>query len=406
MEKRIILVVICTSFITTFMGSALTLSIPSIENQFNISASAVSWVVTVYMLTCAALAIPFGLLADRSDRKKILSIGIFVFFASSICILLAGSYVILLFIRFGQGVGAAMIFSTIIAVLIDSCDEKERGKIIGYQTSSNYLGLSLGPVLGGFCNYYLGWKFVFYIAAAVSFAALVLAVSTFGKNIFKADKKSSTGVKSFHNKKKSFKLFKNPAYLCSNIAALINYGSIYAISYLVSIYLQVVMDYSSKGAGLILVASPVLITLLSPVAGRLSDKYSPGRLSAFGMAICLSSLLALAFTLENKSLAIIIIILSLSGIGCAFFSTPNTASVMKNVEEDQYGLANSVLSTMRSLGHGISMGIISLILGHYIGDLPFAKAPESQLIISIKMCFIIFSVITFVGIFMAGKHKS
>ena len=96
MEKRIILVVICTSFITTFMGSALTLSIPSIENQFNISASAVSWVVTVYMLTCAALAIPFGLLADRSDRKKILSIGIFVFFASSICILLAGSYVILL----------------------------------------------------------------------------------------------------------------------------------------------------------------------------------------------------------------------------------------------------------------------------------------------------------------------
>ena len=174
-------VTILTSFITTFMGSALNLSIPSIDAEFGAGSQTVNWVVTAYMLTCTGLAIPFGYLADSGNRSCILKIGIAIFTAASVFAVIFDRIGMLILFRGLQGVGAAMIFSSNIPILVDSFTEAQRGKVLGYAACANYLGLSLGPVLGGILNTNLGWRAIFVSTAVVSgicFTGACLAIRT------------------------------------------------------------------------------------------------------------------------------------------------------------------------------------------------------------------------------------
>ena len=175
-KKNTILVCVITSFITTFMGSALNLSIPSLEEEFKVGARTVGWVVTIYMLTCSALAVPFGRLADRVEKRRILRYGIMIFSAASLLAVISRKMWMLLVFRLMQGIGASMIFSTNVAMVSDAAEKEERGKLLGYTTAANYLGLSAGPAVGGLLNDSFGWRSVFLAAAAVSAAAFFIAV--------------------------------------------------------------------------------------------------------------------------------------------------------------------------------------------------------------------------------------
>ena len=170
-KKNTILVCVITSFITTFMGSALNLSIPSLEEEFKVGAQTVGWVVTIYMLTCSALAVPFGRLADRVERRSVLRTGILIFSISSLTAVLSKKMWMLLAFRLMQGIGASMIFSTNIAILVGAFDEEHRGRVLGYSTCATYAGLSAGPVLGGVLNQNFGWRAIFIATAIVSAAA-------------------------------------------------------------------------------------------------------------------------------------------------------------------------------------------------------------------------------------------
>ena len=170
-QRNTIFVCVITAFITTFMGSALNLSIPSLEEEFRVGAQTVGWVITIYMLTCAALAVPFGRLSDRVERQSILRMGILIFCISSLTAVLSKNMWMLLTFRLMQGIGASMIFSTNIAILVGAFDEEHRGRVLGYSTCATYAGLSAGPVLGGVLNQNLGWRSIFIATAIVSAAA-------------------------------------------------------------------------------------------------------------------------------------------------------------------------------------------------------------------------------------------
>ena len=170
-QKATVSVAVITSFITTFTGSALNLSIPALNQEFAVSAAAIGWIVTGYMLTLAVLTVPFGRIADLTSRKKILETGIFIFMVCAVLAAFSWKLWILLALRIMQGVGAAMIFSTNHAILISAFPESERGKVLGYALASTYVGLAAGPVIGGVINHYLGWRFIFAFIAAVSFVS-------------------------------------------------------------------------------------------------------------------------------------------------------------------------------------------------------------------------------------------
>ena len=198
---------------------------------------------------------------------------------------------------------------------------------------------------------------------------------------------------------------KNLPFTLSNLAAMVNYGSNFALSYLMSIYLQVVKGMSSQWAGVILITNTVIMTVLSPFVGRISDRHSPFKMSAAGMALCAAALGLLSFLSEDLSLAKIIMILALSGVGFSFFSTPNTNAVMSCVEREDYGVSASILSTMRSIGHTAGMSVVSAVVGIYIGSGSLKGAGTEVLMKTFHISFFIFTLLCILGIFMAGKRK-
>ena len=450
-EKQLptILVVVITSFITTFTGSALNLSIPAMGNEFHASATMIGWIVTGYILAAAVLSVPFGRLADLTGRKRILVIGIFIFALCSGGAAFASSMEMLLLLRVVQGLGAAMIFSTNTAVLISAFSPEKRGKVLGYSIASTYIGLSAGPVVGGVLNHYLGWRSIFVTTFAVSLLVFLIAarkppsanptrgaehVEGFGNilyllmlttimfglssisTLFFAKYLIITGIILFvlfvaHELKTQYPIIKvrlfahNIGYSFSNIAALMNYGATFALGYLLSIYLQVVMGFDSQISGLIVISQPLRMAILSPYAGRLSDRVSPFKLASFGMGLCALGLFSFIFISVNYPFPMIIANLIVVGIGFAFFSSPNTNAVMACVEKEDYGVASSVLATMRSIGHSMSMAVVTFIVGKQMGSVTLSEAEPRLLVEAMHISFIVFTCVCAVGIFISLKRK-
>lgn len=453
MSKKIqritVAVAVITSFITTFTGSALNLSVPAIGEEFHVSAGFVGWLITGYTLAVAAFSVPMGRIADITCRKKVLVTGIVIFTLCCAGSFFAPSMVMLMIIRMIQGVGASMIFSTNTAVLLSAFPGSVRGRVIGYSLASTYVGLSSGPVVGGFLNYYLGWRSIFAVTGILAFVALLMAalklpedkrekkggsfdakgnilylisvlmlmygLAEIGKGglpVFIAAVGVLLGILFVRHEARAedpavkVMLFReNKGYAFSNLAALLNYGATFAISYLISIYLQVIMGYSSQTAGLIMISQPVIMAVLSPVMGRLSDRFSPFGLSSFGMGFCAVGTVIFIFVGENTELWIIIAALVITGLGFALFSSPNTNAVMSCVEKEDYGVASSVLATMRSIGHTLSMVIVTVVVTRYMGRVSLNDASPENLIDVINTSFIIFTVICLTGVFISLKRK-
>ncbi|HWQ80131.1 MAG TPA: MFS transporter [Anaerovoracaceae bacterium] len=444
-----IIVAVFTAFIIPFNGSALNLSIPAMGSEFHVSAASVGWIVTGYLIAAAVLSVPFGRIADLTGRKWVLVTGILSFAVCTGAAAFAGSMAVMLLLRVLQGVAGAMIFSTNTAVLISAFPPDKRGKVLGYSIGATYTGLSAGPVIGGIMNHYLGWRSIFVLTFAVSAAVCMIAFKKLPGG--KAEKNGQTmdflgnilyismltlimfglsavtdlsyakylilvGIILFilfvrHElKMKSpiveVRLFANNiGYSFSNLAALMNYGATFALGYLLSIYLQVVKGYDSQISGLILIAQPLMQAVLSPYCGKLSDRVSPFKLASFGMGLCALGLLSFIFISEQYPLPLIIANLIVVGVGFAFFSSPNTNAVMACVEKKDYSVASSILATMRSIGHSVSMAVVTIIVAWQIGNVMLSDAEPGVLVNTMHISFIILTCVCAVGIFISLKRK-
>lgn len=452
--KKYTLFVVCgASFLTPFMGNAINIAIPSIGEEFNSNALLLSWVATSYLLASATFLVPFGRLADIVGRKKIFLLGITSFALFSFLCGLAWSIHSLIFFRILQGIGSAMIFGTGVAILTSVFPPQERGKVIGINVATVYTGLSLGPVLGGVMNHNLGWSSIFYLTALISLVVLLFSLTklkgewagakgepfdllgsilysvglvalmygisaieavvwakyvlAFGLVVLIAfvlyEMKVSYPVLNIHF------FSKNITFAFSNLAAFINYSATFALGFLLSLYLQVVLGYNSQIAGLILLSQPVLMALLSPFAGSLSDRVDPRIVSSTGMAICSLGLFIFCFLTKTTPIWLLVLNLGLLGIGFALFGSPNTNSVMGSVEKRYYGIASSTLGTMRLTGQAISMAVATLLLTIYVGEVDFSSANPDSLLRGTKTAFVVFTIMCFGGIFASlarGKRTS
>lgn len=443
LKKYTLLVAMGASFLTPFMGSAINLAVPSIGRDFNSSAILLSWVVTSYLLSSAAFLVPFGRLADIVGRKKIFLAGVAAFSLFSLLCGLARSIESLIIFRILQGVGSAMIFGTGMAILTSVFPPQERGRVLGLNVAVVYTGLSLGPVLGGWMNHNLGWQSIFYFNALVGILILFFTVSRLAGEWAGARGESfdftgavlySAGLVMFMYGISSIatsawagyflaaglavmagfvryeirvaqpvlnmRLFTgNATFAFSNLAALINYSATFAVGFLLSLHLQVVMGYNSQIAGLILLAQPVIMALLSPFAGRLSDRVEPRVVSSWGMALTTMGLLVFCFISSSTPIWLVMGNLGLLGTGFALFSSPNSNAVMGSVEKRFYGVASSALGTMRLTGQAVSMAIVTLIIAFFVGNVKLGPEYSELLIRSSRTAFIVFTVLCFAGIF-------
>ncbi|MCZ3366372.1 MULTISPECIES: MFS transporter [Methanobacterium] len=442
-KTTVLLIATMASFLTPFMGTSLIIALPTIANELAVNAILLSWISTAYILTGAMFAVPFGKIADVYGMKKIFTYGIIILTVSTFLAAVSPSAEFLIVTRAVQGVSSAMIMVTGLAMITSVFPPQERGRAIGINLTVGYAGLVMGPVLGGFLTQYLGWRSIFYLIVPLGLLVSVLIFWKMKGNEWaeckgeKLDRWGTLlyiimlalvligfstitdtlgmimvilGIMGFisfvmwelkvKNPVLEVKLFfKNKKFAFSNLATFISYISTFAVSFLLSLYLQFIKGFDPRTAGLILVIQTIFMVILSPVAGRLSDKFDPGKLASMGMGIITVGLLILALITAETSLYIIILALAIIGIGIGIFSAPNANVIMGSVEKKYMGLSSAILSTMRILGQTFGMGLILVIFAVYIGAVQFSPQNYPELLISIKITFTISVVLSLIAVF-------
>ncbi|MCD4710307.1 MAG: MFS transporter [Bacteroidales bacterium] len=442
-SKRLILfLIIITSFINPFLGAAINIALPAISEEFSLGAVGMSWVAMAFLLSSAVFLVPLGKLADIRGRKRIFFIGNIIIAATSILCALSQSGGMLISLRAIQGIGSAMVFGTGIAIITSVYPPNERGKAIGISVTSVYIGLSLAPFLGGILTQYLGWRTIFY--ATVPFELVViwitwryikeewadargekfdlsgsiiylLSMSAFMFGFSRLPETSAIilaaagllGLVGFSilEMKLKFPIFNiqlfasNRLFAFSNLAALINYATTFAITFLLSLYLQYVLGLSPRDAGMILITQPVMMAIVASISGRLSDRHDPRILASAGMGVIVGGLIMLTFLTEYSSITYLVVILAIVGFGFGMFSSPNTNAIMGSVDKKYLGVASATVGTMRLTGQMMSMGIATLILQLFIGSNPISAHYSTQFISSMRTTFIVFVILCILGIF-------
>lgn len=442
LKRSVLTVTAFASFLTPFMGSSVNLALPAIGKEFGLSAITLNWIVNSYMLSTAVFLLPAGRMGDILGRKKVFTIGIFVFTLTMLLLAFTPGVEWLISLRIIQGVASAMIFGTNLAILSAVFPVGERGRAMGINVTAVYIGLASGPFLGGILTEYLGWRSIFAFLVPMGIISLVLinrkmkgewrdahgerfdwpGSLVYGASLaaimygfaklpsttgwiltsigiallplfFIIEKKSSSPVFDISL------IFKNRVFAFSSLAALIHYAATSAIGFFLSLFLQYVKGLGSHKAGFILISWPVTMAILSMVAGKLSDKKNPGILASIGMAITSAGLLMLCSFSSTTSIAFIVLILIILGLGFGLFSSPNTNAIMSSVEKKQLGNASGMIATMRMVGQTMSMGIAMMLIALFLGNARITPENYDQLIGAMKTGFVVFSALCIAGIF-------
>ncbi len=443
----VLLIAVLAGFITPFDGSAVNIALPAMGAEFHMDAISLSWIATAYLLAAAVFLVPFGKIADIYGRKRIFLYGIAIFSLASFIMTMVPTTNLLIAVRILQGFGGAMIFGTSVAILTSVFPPGERGKALGIYITAVYLGLTVGPFLGGVLTQYLGWRSIFFVNIPIGIIACILILwklegdwaecmgerfDLAGSVIYAAALVTvmygfsivpdimgilliATGcgigiVFALYEMRVPMPvldmrlLTKNRVFAFSNLAALINYSATYAVTFLMSLDLQFTKGFSPEHAGLILIVQPAAMAVVSPIAGRLSDRIDPQIVASTGMAFTALGLFLLVFLAESTPLWYMLACLVVLGVGLGLFSSPNTNAIMSAVEKRYYGVASGMNGTVRLVGQMLSMGVAMMLFSIIIGRVEITPDYYPQFIRSLQYAFVLFTILCLLGIAASLKR--
>ena len=441
LEKSALIATTLTAFTGQFAISSVNVALPAIQAEFSADAVLLSWVATSYLLAIAVFLVPFGKAADIYGRKKIFVWGLVLQTISSFLAAFSLSVKMLIAMRILQGFGSAMSVTTGMAILTSVFTPSKRGKAIGIYVSAVYIGLSVGPFASGFLTRYLGWRSV--VAIVVPFGVVCLLVTIrylkgewadareekldiggsvlYGFSILALVYGASllprmlavyliiaglAGLAVFIRFEMrvpypvfEVRLFRqNRLFTFSSVAALINYSATFALTFLLSLYLQYVKNIAPQYAGSILIAQPVMMAVFSPLAGRLSDRIEPRLIASAGMMMTAVGLFTFVFIDADTSKVLIVVTLAFLGFGFSMFSSPNMNAIMSAVQRRYFGIASGTVATMRLLGQMASMAITMVVFTIYIGRKPISPSNYELFLESVRAAFLIFTSLCTIGI--------
>jgi EmrB/QacA subfamily drug resistance transporter len=442
-SKRVVLLVTTIgSFIFPFLLSAVNVALPPLAKELSLDAVTLGWMNAAYILSLATFSVPLGRIADIYGRKKILSYGIIILTPASFFAGMTNSAAIIILCRVFQGISGAMFIGTAVALLISVFPANEWGKVLGINRSAVYTGVALGSLLSGVLTQHLGWRSIFFLSAFLGLVvtgiilwklrgewtgakgekfdfagsaiySLALVALIYGLSLLPAMSGvllivgGVIGLSAFIRWEMrtgspvlDISLFRNNrVFTFSNLVHLVTYSAIFAVQFLISLYLQYLKGFNPQTAGLILVAMPVMQAIFSPLAGRLSDRIEPRIIVSTGLVLITAGLIVFTFLNEQTPLKSIIGNLILIGFGYSLFSAPNLNAVMTAAPKTASGAASAIVGTARTLGMALSMGVAMLMFALYMGRVEITPEYYPLLQESMRMSFITFAVLCFGGTF-------
>lgn len=441
LQRSVLVAASIASFLTPYMGSSINVSLPTIGQEFGADAILLNWIATAFLLATAVFIVPAGRLADIHGRRRLFVAGLVVYLIGTALCVFVPSVHSLIGMRVVQGLGSAMVFGTAVALLSSVYPPTERGRALGISIASVYLGLTLGPSIGGFLTHSFGWRAIFLVTIPIGLIALALLLripgewaeargerlDTVGSVLYGSGLcalilglsflPGTTGLVFAPAGLAVLAIFvwwelripypviqlslfqDNRVYLYSNLAALINYSATFGLGFLLSFYLQHVRDLDAQTAGLVLLSQPLVQTVVSPFAGRASDRIEPRLLASAGMVLMVIGLAFFAFLDWTTPIPLIFVVLMLIGLGYGLFSSPNTNAIMGAVDRRFYGVASGMVSTMRLIGQLVSLEIVMLALIVFVGRVQLTDLYDDDLLSAIRISFAVFAALCALGVF-------
>jgi len=435
-----LLVVSLGSFLIPFMGSSLNIALPIIQRDLSINLILLSWIPTVFVLANAATILPLGRLGDIIGRKKVFTYGMIIYTIASLLAGFSSSGIYLVIFSFLQGIGCAMIFASAVALLSSVYPSNERGGALGIYITAIYLGLLLGPLLGGFLAQHFGWRSIFLfnvpiglliialialrvpgewkgykgekfeitgsVIYTISLVAILYGVSTFQDNIGRIllfaglvglgifvlkERRSSNPILRLN-------IFRKRESSLSALAILIMNITTTSMWTLLSLYFQDIHAIGPQVTALILSVQPLMVAILSTPIGRFSDRIGNRIFSILGMTFATMGLIILSTLTDTTGLSIPIAGLILVGVGLGFFNSPTTNKFMGSIDGKDYGMAGATLSTMIYVGQTLSLTVMLYIFSVFIGNVQITVTNFFLFLISLKTAFIVFALISGFGL--------
>jgi len=401
------------SFMSALDGSVVNTILPVISKAFQSPVIAIEWVVTVYLLVLSGLLLSFGRLGDLRGHKSIYVWGFVIFVLSSALCGAAWSTTALVVFRGLQAIGGAMLASNAPAIVTGNFPAEQRGRVFGLVSTMTYLGLTVGPSLGGWLTQVLGWRTVFYINVPVGTLALTLSLLFIprdtpasteqrfdlpGALVFLAgltalllglNQGSEWGWTSLPilgllilaalllvgfilieqrapAPMLDLSLFRIPLFSASTVSAVLNYICVYSLTFLMPFYLIQGLGINPGAAGLLLTAQPILMAITAPVSGALSDKLGSRLPGMIGMGILAGGLFWLSRLGAATPVGTIAVGLAICGAGTGTFIAPNTSALMGSAPQHRQGIASGIQAAARNVGMGLGFGRAGAIFATHL----------------------------------------
>ena len=409
---------------STLDAGIVSVSMPTIMNQFHASVTMIQWVVLAYLMVITITLLPFGRLADMYGRKQVYTLGFVVFTVGSALCGASGSVEQLAIFRAFQALGASMLMANGMAITSAVFPARERGKALGIGGTVVATGTTIGPTIGGLITQWLGWRWIFYVnipvgvvgvtmalivlrnreitpalsqrhtfdlpgaaVAGLGLLALLLALSGLDQlglpdgltpALYAA---AAAALVTFIIVERrvqepmiDLRLFQSKLFALGSSAALMAFLAVSANAFLLPFYLQLVLHYPPSQAGLLMTPTSLVIAIVAPISGWLSDRIGARLLSSVGLALVCAALFSLSRLDITSSYGDVLVRLALLGLGQGMFQSPNNSSVIGSVPRERYGIAGGFMSMMRNLGMVMGTALASSILsGELMGSVGHAR---------------------------------
>lgn len=408
-NRMVILIsVVLMTFMATLDGSIVNVAMPNMAEKLSVSTEAIAWVVSSYLIVISGSILVFGRLGDIKGKTTVFKYGIVVFTLGSLLCGVSNSFIILIIARSLQAIGAAATMANNQGIITQVFPANERGKALGLSGTFVALGSMAGPPIGGLIISKFSWQYIFLINVPIGIIVFLLAVKNLPKPTKVRDEKlDGRGAALFavsivslftslimgedygyHNPAifaglavavvtfvifimlerrmedplLALSLFKNKLFSLSIFCAFISFVSINSAMIIQPFYLQNVLKYSPAVTGLIMVVYPLVMAVVAPTSGHLSDKIGSEFLTFIGLVINSVGLFLMSTLNEHTSLLAMVIFIVVMSLGNGLFQSPNTSLIMANAPRHMLGISGSVNALIRNLGmiSGTTLSILIL----------------------------------------------